>query len=506
MPRPAYLLLTSSLFGACLVPKSVHEREMDALHQTVEERTEQLEAAQAEAASLTEALVESQAQLELSEAQRATQGAELEATLQALNEPSVDCPADGPQFGEHAWYHADPVYRDWRERTDLGVADVGASYKDPAMAIRLLRAYHDDFPEITRLETIGVTHQGREILALNLTDFSVPDRDKPAVFLNGAHHGHELLGVEYAFDAIDQITQGWSKGDARARSWVQGLDIWVVPVVNPDGLWITTHIHHGHRSESLGGRKNGRSAPSVCANPTQRLGVDLNRNYPYGWGEPGSSGAAWSWNYRGPSAASEPETQAIMALAEREHFLAALTYHTVGPMVIAPYTVGEHSNPEPDVAWAVAEIFAPKGFPVTAAMYPVSGTDQDWLYHEFGTLAYIFEGSAHNPPAASARTAAVERARPAFGDLFDHLLTGPRVSGFVTDASGDPVRAVIEIEGYQTFHGERWTTRADGRFDRMVMEPGDYRVTATREDGVVSTHTIQTGGAPSSLVLGLLSP
>jgi len=61
---------------------------------------------------------------------------------------------------------------------------------------------------------------------------------------------------------------------------VRGIDLWLVPVANPDGLARHT-------------RKNAH-------------GVDLNRNYPYRW-------ADLDGRYEsGPRPGSEPETQALM--------------------------------------------------------------------------------------------------------------------------------------------------------------------------------------------------
>jgi hypothetical protein len=43
----------------------------------------------------------------------------------------------------------------------------------------------------------------------------------------------------------------------------------------------------------------------------------LNRNFDIYWGGRGASSSPWSETYRGPSAASEPETQAIQAYASK---------------------------------------------------------------------------------------------------------------------------------------------------------------------------------------------
>ena len=349
------------------------------------------------------------------------------------------------------------------------------TYKDPEMAEQLLRSYHQAYPKVTRLHQLeGRTHQGRSLWAIQITDFSIDDREKARVFFNGAHHGHELMSVEYAFDVIDQVLRRHTSGDEQALAWLEQLDLWVVPMVNPDGVWLTLYLHDGDGGEKLGGRKNGLDYPSVCDPSDQRLGVDLNRNYPYGFGEKGSDGRASQWNYRGPSAGSEPETQAVMALAHDKHFVAALTFHTKYPAVITPYTVGDRTNPNPDVARHVAREIAPKNFPVLDNLYPVAGTDQDWLFHTFGTLAFIIEGEVHNPLPLERRRQSRETVRTATERLLDHLVAGPRVWGWVEDKNGKPVEATVRLKQFETHEGENWTSRPDGRFDRYVVLPGTY--------------------------------
>ena len=69
-------------------------------------------------------------------------------------------------------------------------------------------------------------------------------------------------------------------------------------------------------------------------------GVDLNRNYPFEWAHDrlGSSGYECAEDYRGPSQASEPETQAIMSFLEQNPKVrVALNLHAYGPLFIIPY-------------------------------------------------------------------------------------------------------------------------------------------------------------------------
>ncbi|MEO8364559.1 MAG: M14 family metallopeptidase, partial [Ilumatobacteraceae bacterium] len=62
-----------------------------------------------------------------------------------------------------------------------------------------------------------------------------------------------------------------------------GIDLWLVPSMNPDGA---AHITH-----------------------TNANGVDLNRNFPYQWRKIFQLG---NEQYSGPSKASEPETKAMI--------------------------------------------------------------------------------------------------------------------------------------------------------------------------------------------------
>ena len=109
---------------------------------------------------------------------------------------------------------------------------------------------------------IGKSVQGRPIGAWHLGETK-----KPKVVLIAGMHGNEPAPTAI----LRMLRDGKS---------VHGIDLWVVPAYNPDGL--------AHRS-----RRNAH-------------GVDLNRNYPYHWAPLTGS------YYSGPKPASEPETRAMM--------------------------------------------------------------------------------------------------------------------------------------------------------------------------------------------------
>ena len=389
--------------------------------------------------------------------------------------------------GDLPWSSTDPDFRARRGQpptpTQAGFR-VDESYKDPALVEGLLRAYAARFPAITRLVEIGRSHEGRPLLALKISDHPEQDEDEDAVLLNGAHHGSELMTIEYTLDAIQTLTERYAH-DPRVRGWVDNLEILCVPLVNPDGNYQYMH------SSRAGGRKNGRDADGDGERGWWD-GVDLNRNYPFRWGalgELGSRGWYAETNYRGTAPASEPETAAMMRLASSQRFAAAISFHTFSTAILSPYTIDDVDNPVGDEAWSIATTLAaaapnqPNGRPyrVRRKLYPVDGTDQDWHRHTHGTLAYLLEGSHHNPRDPAVRLAAVAATRPVWMALFDRVLAGPTLVGHVRDELGRPLEAVVSLDELSLQAGERWTSRPrDGRFFRAVVRPGEYTVRATR--------------------------
>jgi protein MpaA len=125
----------------------------------------------------------------------------------------------------------------------------------------------DDRPAVVEVRTIGHSVRGRPIRAWRLGE-----PGKRPIVLVSTMHGNE----PHTRRILETLRDG------RA---ITGIDLWVVPTYNPDGL-------------ARGSRRNAR-------------GVDLNRNFPYRWADLDGSYES------GRRPASEPETRAMMAfLAE----------------------------------------------------------------------------------------------------------------------------------------------------------------------------------------------
>ena len=406
--------------------------------------------------------------------------------------------------GTVGWGALDEAYRSQRDQPPTPNSrgfELALSYKNPAMVEALLRGYHERYPEISELVEVGRSHQDRPLLALKISDNPGASEDEPAVFFNGSHHSEELLSTEFALDVVAGLLEGYGR-DGRVTRWVDQLEIWCLPMVNPDGV---SYFLDG---SLWANRKNGFDADGDGhLDPFE--GVDLNRNYPFGWGRRGSSAEFTSLYFRGPSGGSEPETRAIVDLANAEHFAAAISFHTLGRAIFVPYLVEHAKDPKPNIAEIIAlELVAAapeqrngRPYVVRPNGYPVAGSDQDWHQFEHGTVAYVLEGPYQNPPL-NIRVDTVANTRPVWQTLLERVRSGPRISGHVRDASGTPVEATVVVEPQALYFEERWTSRPrDGRFDRLLASSGRYTVHAELGERRSPSQTVRVGERPVEVEL-----
>ena len=165
----------------------------------------------------------------------------------------------------------DPTYRERLERGFTSLEDLMAGYKDPMLNEALLAGIVQAYPGLARLEIIGTTGQGRNITALQITNFKARGK-KIALLFSGAMHGNELTATEHCYHIVYEIL----KNPGKYAPLLDQMSLWIVPIVNPDGNFLFWH------ASSLMGRKNASLAPGQNAVSPMR-GVDLNRNFPFRW-------------------------------------------------------------------------------------------------------------------------------------------------------------------------------------------------------------------------------
>ncbi len=198
----------------------------------------------------------------------------------------------------------------------------------------------NNYPSLVTAKTsIGLSHEGRELWMVKVSDNPYLDEDEPEIFINGLHHAREPITSEVCVEFIKRLVENYGT-DPEATELVDNNEFFILPIVNPDGYEYNCLIHpNGGGMWRKNRRNNGGS-----------YGVDLNRNYPYFWGydNSGSSGSSYSDVYRGPSAGSEPEIQAMMDFIVGHDFAWIMNYHSYSNLLLWPWGYNGIANDDAD--------------------------------------------------------------------------------------------------------------------------------------------------------------
>jgi hypothetical protein len=209
---------------------------------------------------------------------------------------------------------------------------VWRSYDEPGGYRDQLHALARKYPQVTKLVQIGTTLQGREILALKVTQGArdKPDGSRPAVLYSATQHAREWIATEIDRRLMYHYVEGWKNNDKGIKDLLKSTELWFVPVMNPDGYQYTFDVERLWRKNL---RDNDGDGETTIAD-----GVDPNRNYPehFKYDEEGSSQIPSSQTFRGSGPASEAETKAIMGLSDRVGFEFNVNYHSNGQWLLYP--------------------------------------------------------------------------------------------------------------------------------------------------------------------------
>lgn len=338
-----------------------------------------------------------------------------------------------------------------------------SEYQTSEEVERYLQQIAYDFPNITKLVSIGKSLEGRDIWALKISDNpQLDETSEPVLFFNSMHHAREVMSPEVGLDIIDSLTSGYGQ-DSLVTNWVEQNVIWVMPMFNVDGnnkMW----------SSDKWWRKNTRGG----------YGVDLNRNYPASWNKcSGSSGWRTSQSYRGPKPASEPETQAMMNFIKNIRPVFDISYHAYSELVIYPYGCKNERTQTKDVVEKIGKdlgrLLGYKAGTSWELLYNVDGGDIDWMYKEYQVIPFVIELNSNSegfhPDYKMWRDKTVKRNRVGW----QHLLERAHSSGIrgVVRSNGSAVKD-FDVELYRDgklyyeYRGQQ-----NGVF-HLVLNSGNY--------------------------------
>ena len=319
---------------------------------------------------------------------------------------------------------------------------------------RLLKAFEKEYPKLVRVESIGKSHEGRDVWLATVTNFRTgPDTEKPALWVDGNIHAVEVSASAAALYLINALVTRYDK-DTNITRALDTRTFYIVPRVNPDGAeWALADRPKAIRSstrpypydeEPLDGLManedidgdgkilsmrildpNGtwKAHPDdprllVRRDPAETGGtyyrvlpegllknydgatieirapkqrLDLNRNFPAGWRPEGDQHGA------GPYPTSEPEARNLVDfIVKHPNLTGAIAFHTMSGVLLRPYDDRSDDEFPTEDLWTFQKI-GEKGTAVTG--YPNISVFHDFKYHPkqvitggFDTWAYEHRG------------------------------------------------------------------------------------------------------------------
>lgn len=389
-----------------------------------------------------------------------------------------------------------------------GSINITNGYHDEAAVASLLTQFATNFPSLAQKIQIGSTHGQRPIWALKISDNAAAEEDEPRVVIDANIHAREYAGPEVALDIIWQLLYGYTS-NAVFASWVNDMEIYVIPCLNPDGRYYCDTVDTAWRKN---GRDNNRSGTMTC--PTD--GVDLNRNSSFYWGSDndGSSSTYSDTDYRGPGPASEPEIQAYDALLQRVRPAFTYSIHSYMGVYYGPYGDFNVDMPAPDpfkpLGTNVARVCTNEdnsAYVYTSGpefSYTVNGDRVDANYGLYGIHSIGVElGSDYagfQPVYATTRDKLVPGVRLGWQRFLAAAHTNsPKLRGWSRDAqTGQPASLRIHSLNLTSRpNDEHWTTRSGGYFECPLPTAGTYRIvfSPVGQESLTRTQAIAVGAS-----------
>ncbi len=193
------------------------------------------------------------------------------------------------------------------------------------------------------------TADGRQLYELV---FGNPEAEKQ-ILIHAGIHAREYMTSQLVMAQLEFYLANQTEGTLEGRRFsdlFQQVGIHLVPMVNPDGISISQFGLEGVQSSDIRqeiedwysrDKETGATAYSFADYmkywKANARGVDLNRNFAYGFEEFAGAKAPGAQKYKGTTAASEAESAALVMLTEQLQPVFTISYHATGSVIYWDY-------------------------------------------------------------------------------------------------------------------------------------------------------------------------
>ena len=322
-------------------------------------------------------------------------------------------------------------------------------YHDYNELTSFLQNIATDYPNITKLESIGQSVQGRELWVMEISNNPGINEIEPEFKYVANMHGDETVGRELSLYLIEWLVEGYGNDD-RATNIINNTDVFIMPSMNPDGF-------------ENGSRYNAN-------------GIDLNRDFPDQFNDPNNS-----------TLDRQPETRAMMEWTWEHNFVLSANMHTGALVANYPFdgpNSGTYSaSPDDDLFIHLSLAYAnahpnmssggfSNGITNGAQWYAVFGGMQDWNYVWEGGCDITLEQNAVKWPNSNQLAGLWEDHKEPMLTYLEEVHDGIR--GLVLNDNNEPLNANISIQGIEH---DIFPDPENGDYYRL-LPPGTYTITA----------------------------
>lgn len=252
-----------------------------------------------------------------------------------------------------------------------------------------MRALEAAYGDAVTLEIAGESALGVEIPVLVLGDPAAPHH----VFVQAAIHAREHMTALLAM----ALSEAWLKAGASTE-----VCFHVMPMSNPDGVKISQeavyddHTHAMQASDFAAGLTKAEGEEYLRKWKSNYNGVDINRNFDALWEYVNTAPAPSAEGYRGMTAESEPETQALIAYTKQHEFDATISYHATGSAIYWQFGPATEAD---KAAHALAKVIGElSGYSVEFDDGTSFGGYKDWASSKCGIPSLTIEIGTRSAP------------------------------------------------------------------------------------------------------------
>ncbi len=110
-------------------------------------------------------------------------------------------------------------------------------YYDYAQLVEAVHKLHEAYPELSAIEVVGKSEEGREIWAITINNPETGDHpDKPGVYVDGNIHGNEIQAGEVCLYLANMLLTKYGENE-KITALVDKNAFYIIPSVNVDGRY-----------------------------------------------------------------------------------------------------------------------------------------------------------------------------------------------------------------------------------------------------------------------------